>query len=213
MNIKKPIIIFALLLLSFSTYNFINPSKVFAQYDSCNQPSEACCGSYCHDEYGLDLACDMNINNPTCYSLSESTPPPDAPPPDLPPPPDIPEPKTDPWCGDNVSGILNVKNGVNTAFGCIILFDANIVDGEGADMSLFLSWILKWAIGLGGGIAFLLIIWAGFMIMTSSGNPERLKAGQELLTSAIMGLIMLIFSIFILGIIGVDILAIPGFGT
>ena len=73
-----------------------------------------------------------------------------------------------------------------------------------------MGFILTWAIGIGGGIAFLLIIVAGFQIMTSTGNPERLKAGQELLTSAIAGLIMIIFSVFILRIIGVDILKLPG---
>ncbi len=76
-----------------------------------------------------------------------------------------------------------------------------------------MGFILKWAIGIGGGIAFLLIIYAGFMLMTSQGNPERLQAGKELMTSAISGLILLIFSIFILKVIGVDILGIPGFGT
>ncbi|MEK7061621.1 MAG: hypothetical protein AAB954_03085, partial [Patescibacteria group bacterium] len=76
----------------------------------------------------------------------------------------------------------------------------------------FLSFVLKWAVGIGGGIAFLLIIYAGFMIMTSAGNPERLKAGQELLTSAISGLILLIFSVVILKIIGVDILGLNSFG-
>jgi hypothetical protein len=76
----------------------------------------------------------------------------------------------------------------------------------------FLGDILKWAIGIGGGIAFLLIIYAGFMIMTSSGNPERLKAGQELLTSAVSGIILLIFSVFILKFIGIDILGLGAFG-
>ncbi|KKR84165.1 MAG: hypothetical protein UU32_C0049G0003 [Candidatus Woesebacteria bacterium GW2011_GWB1_41_10] len=50
------------------------------------------------------------------------------------------------------------------------------------------------------------------MIMTSGGNPERLKAGQELLTSAISGLILLIFSVFVLKFIGVDILKLCKFG-
>jgi len=48
--------------------------------------------------------------------------------------------------------------------------------------------------------------------MSSSGNPDRLKAGQELMTSAIAGIIMLIFSVFILRVIGVDILKLPGLG-
>ncbi|MBI4157526.1 hypothetical protein HY502_01620, partial [Candidatus Woesebacteria bacterium] len=76
-----------------------------------------------------------------------------------------------------------------------------------------LAFILKWAIGIGGGIAFLLVVYSSFMIMTSSGNPDRLKAGQELLTSALMGVVLLVFSVFILKVIGVDILKIPGFGN
>lgn len=66
--------------------------------------------------------------------------------------------------------------------------------------------------GIGGGIAFLLILYSGFMIMSATGNPERLKAGQELLTSAISGLILLIFSVFILKFIGIDILGLCKFG-
>lgn len=94
------------------------------------------------------------------------------------------------------------KTGIDTAIGCIPISDTNA----------FMGFILGWAIGIGGGIAFLLIVVAGFQIMTSTGNPERLKAGQELLTSAIAGLIMIIFSVFILQIIGVTILKLPGFG-
>jgi hypothetical protein len=97
----------------------------------------------------------------------------------------------DPWTGT-----------LNTAVGCLPIFD----------QTSFLSTLLVWAVGIGGGIAFLLIIYAGFMIMTASGNPERLKAGQELITSAISGLILLIFSIFILKFIGVDILGLCKFG-
>ena len=97
----------------------------------------------------------------------------------------------------------NGKTGIQTAIGCVPVLD-NTND--------FLSFVLRWAVGVGGGIAFLLILYAGFMIMSSSGNPERLKAGQELLTSALAGLILLIFSIFILRFIGVDILGLDKFG-
>lgn len=90
------------------------------------------------------------------------------------------------------------ENSIETAIGCIPVSDTN----------QFMSWILGWAVGVGGGIAFLLIVYASFMIMTSQGDPTRLKAGQELLTSAISGLIMLIFSVFILNFIGIDILGI-----
>ena len=93
----------------------------------------------------------------------------------------------------------NPLNGdcIDTAIGCIP------VRGSTTDTIHF---FLQWAIGVAGGIAFLLIVLAGFQIMTSQGNPERLKAGQELLSSAIMGLLMIIFSVFILRFIGVDLL-------
>lgn len=94
-------------------------------------------------------------------------------------------------------------SGIDTAIGCLDVLSTP---------EAFLGQLLKWAIGVGGGIAFLLIVYASFMIMTSAGMPDRVKAGQELLTSAISGLILLIFSIFVLRFIGVDILELNKFG-
>ena|SRR3990172_1305728 len=89
---------------------------------------------------------------------------------------------------------------INTAIGCIPY----------ADITAFSAFFLVWGLGIGGGIAFLLMVYAGFMIITSSGNPQRLEAGKELLTSAISGLLLLVFSVFILRVVGVNILQIPG---
>ncbi|MBI3956059.1 hypothetical protein HY339_02290 [Candidatus Gottesmanbacteria bacterium] len=75
----------------------------------------------------------------------------------------------------------------------------------------FVTTLLNFGIGIAGGIAFLLIIFGGFQILTSAGNPERLNAGKELISSAITGLLMIVFSVFLLRIIGVDILGIPSF--
>lgn len=76
----------------------------------------------------------------------------------------------------------------------------------------FIEKFLGLGIGIAGGIAFLLILFSGFQMLTSIGNPEKLNAGKELLTSAISGLVLIIFSIFLLRLIGVDILGLPGFG-
>lgn len=95
------------------------------------------------------------------------------------------------------------SGGIDTAIGCL-----NVLSSP----EDFLGQLLGWGVGVGSGIAFILIVYAGFMIMTSAGNPERLKAGQELLTSAISGLILLIFSIFALRFIGMDILGLCRFG-
>jgi len=70
--------------------------------------------------------------------------------------------------------------------------------------------LVKFGSGLAGGIAFLLIIIGGFQIVMSAGNPEKLNEGKETVTSAIVGLLFIIFAIFLLRLIGVDILGIPG---
>jgi NhaP-type Na+/H+ or K+/H+ antiporter len=75
----------------------------------------------------------------------------------------------------------------------------------------FVGWVLGNSIKIGGGIAFLLMVFAGFQITTSTANPERLKGGQEMLTAAIEGLLFLIFSAFLLNLIGVKIFNFPEF--
>lgn len=71
--------------------------------------------------------------------------------------------------------------------------------------------ILGTGVGIAGGIALLCIMFAAFQMQTSSGNAEKVKKAQELLTNCITGLMIIIFSVLILKIIGVDILRIPGF--
>lgn len=66
-------------------------------------------------------------------------------------------------------------------------------------------------LSLSGGIALVLIIFSGYQLMTSQGNPEKVQAAKETLTSAIVGLLFIIFSMVILQIIGVKILKMPWF--
>lgn len=94
------------------------------------------------------------------------------------------------------------NNGMWTGMGCLPL-DIN---------TLITSFVLTTGIGIGGGFALLCIIYAAFMMQSSQGNPEKLKKAQEMITSCIMGLMLIIFSVFIMKIIGVNILRIPGFG-
>ena len=68
-------------------------------------------------------------------------------------------------------------------------------------------------LSLSGGVALILIIISGYRLMTSQGNPEKVQQAREQLTSAIIGLLFIIFSLAILQIIGVDILRIPGLNS
>lgn len=79
------------------------------------------------------------------------------------------------------------------------------------DPSGFVTRIFGFLLSISGGIAVLMIIYSGYNFMTSQGNPETVKEARERLTSAIVGLLFIIFSLVILQIIGVNILHIPGF--
>ena len=102
------------------------------------------------------------------------------------------------WDGTNYT-LLAKKSW--TALGCIP-----------TDPRDFVAWLLARAIGIGGGIAFLLMIWGGFQVITAAGDPDRLNAGKEVITSAIAGLLLIIFSLFLLELIGVDILGLKEVG-
>jgi len=101
------------------------------------------------------------------------------------------------------------QGGVWTAIGCV-------GKGSGADpsgkLNAFIRTFLGIGTGVGGGIAFLLILFSGFQRIMSAGNPEKLHEAKDLMTAAISGLLLIIFSIFLLRLIGVEILQIPGFG-
>jgi len=93
-------------------------------------------------------------------------------------------------------------SGVWTGLGCIY-----------GDTGKFIrETVFQLAVGLAGIISLICILYAAFILQTSQGNPEKIKKGQELLTSCIMGLMLILFSVFILKLIGVNILKIPGFG-
>lgn len=97
-----------------------------------------------------------------------------------------------------------VKGGnVWTAIGCIPVNNLNS----------FVGWLLGRLIFIASGIAFLLMAVGAFQILTSAGTPEKVKAGKELITSALTGLIFIILSMFILSLIGVDILHLPEFAN
>ncbi len=78
------------------------------------------------------------------------------------------------------------------------------------DMGPLVRWFFDNMLGLVGAIALLLMIFAAAKIITSAGNPNKIKEGQEAFASVIMGLVFILLSLFLLRFIGVDILHLPG---
>lgn len=72
------------------------------------------------------------------------------------------------------------------------------------------KYVFTTGVGLAGGIAFIYFLYGAFLILTSSGNAEKMEEAKQIITSSLAGLILIIFSVFLLKTIGVDILKLPG---
>lgn len=103
-------------------------------------------------------------------------------------------------CSTTNGGYVENGDGISTAIGCIPTQPQKLVEG-----------ILRYGTLASGGIAFLLMIFAALQMITAEGNPDTIKKSQEKFYSAIIGLLLVIFSVLLMQIIGVDLLGLKGF--
>ena len=101
------------------------------------------------------------------------------------------------YCG--ALGAYSPNPEVNTAFGCVPV-----------EMNAFAQWMFPKMFGIAGGISFLLMIYGFIKLGTSGSDPKAAQGAQETITSAIMGLLVSVFSLFLLRLITIGILKIPG---
>ncbi len=97
----------------------------------------------------------------------------------------------------NAPDISNPR--VNTAFGCVPV-----------EMGRFVEWFLPYLLGIAGGVSFLLMVYGFILWATSEGDAKKVAGAQETVTSAVTGLLVCVFGLFILRLVAVDILQIPG---
>lgn len=108
------------------------------------------------------------------------------------------------WCVSVFTYFSFVKaslavNCVDTALGCVPY-----------EVSGFSTWFLQLLFGVSGGIAFLLMVYGFILMALSSGDEKKLQGAKETITSALTGLLVSIFALFIFRLIAVNILKIPG---
>ena len=148
-----------------------------------------------------DFGIDNIICQDTAYQAAAApVPPVPVPPVPVPPVPMIPTPI--PTAVPGLTKDDNVCEGLETGLGVMPTEPLCLV-----------KWILKYAILMGGGIAFLLSLWGGVTIILAGGNPEKINEGKEIISSALTGLFIIIFSVFLLRLIGFDILKLPRFAN
>jgi hypothetical protein len=62
--------------------------------------------------------------------------------------------------------------------------------------------LITWGIGLAGTIALFMIIFAGYQLLFSGGDPKAVDGARKTLTFAVLGLILIFLSFMIISIIG-----------
>gem|GEM_PF-1621373 len=97
------------------------------------------------------------------------------------------------------------RRGIYTAIGCV---STSVTSDNG-----MIAQLVRIGLGLAGGLALLMILAGAFTLSTSQGDPKKANEAKELVTSAVMGIIFIIFSVTLLQFIGVSVLQIPGFGV
>ncbi len=75
----------------------------------------------------------------------------------------------------------------------------------------FVSTFYGIGLGLIGGVALLFIIYGGYIILSSQGDPGQLSKGKSYIYYAIAGILLAVFGFVFVRVIAVDILRIPGF--
>ena len=101
----------------------------------------------------------------------------------------------------NTTNTTSSDGCIETAIGCIPENMEGIV-GE----------LLNYATIIGGMVAVAMLAVGGFGLMTSAGDPEKLMNAKETINNALMGLALIVLSVFILELVGVDILGIGYLG-
>lgn len=69
--------------------------------------------------------------------------------------------------------------------------------GNASNLSQYVNLLLKWALPVVGGLAVLMMIYAGYIYMTSQGNPEAVGRAKDIMIGVITGVLLL----FVIGII------------
>lgn len=106
------------------------------------------------------------------------------------------------YCDGGVPSETPVTNDekIYTALGCVPV----------GTTTKFIEFALVRALSVGGGLTFLLIIYASYRLMTSTGDPKKVGAAKDLITASLGGLVLIIFSLFFLRTVGLEILHLPG---
>jgi hypothetical protein len=74
------------------------------------------------------------------------------------------------------------------------------------DINKLIMWLYYFLVSISGLAAFATIVWGGVSWLTSAGNPAKASDAKEKITSALLGLLLVLGSWIFLNIINPDLL-------
>lgn len=77
----------------------------------------------------------------------------------------------------------------------------NPIGNEDTDVYDVIGRIVRAFLGILGSISLVIFIYAGFMLLTSMGNPEKIKKGQQTMVWASLGILVVFASYTLLSFI------------
>ena len=142
---------------------------------------------------GESICCLQNDTEPRCWTGIGVTP--------IPPPTPY-STHLDIFCTSaNGTPTSATTKWIYTAFGCLEY-----------DAYQLISSLLILLTRVAGGIGLILLIFSGFQFVTAGGDPKKVQAGKELLTSTLVGISLILLSVVILNFIGVNVLGLSNLG-
>lgn len=62
---------------------------------------------------------------------------------------------------------------------------------------------VKFAIAIAGLLLLIYLIYGGFQLMTSAGDPAKMKSAKEILTRAVVGFVIIFIAYWVIQLVGI----------
>lgn len=81
--------------------------------------------------------------------------------------------------------------------------DCNLDVSFGCTLQDYIQNLYKWSIGAGAALAVIVLMYAGYLMITSSGDPQKSGLAKEIIVGALTGLALLAGARLILNVLSV----------
>jgi hypothetical protein len=79
-------------------------------------------------------------------------------------------------------------------------------DGKGPSVNIIIGSVINAVLGVIGSLALLMFVFGGITWMTSSGSPEKVKKGRDIIIWSVIGLAVIFFSYALVNFVIFDII-------